>query len=144
MAADLSAYAPSMLQFLFGIAPVLVFLFVRLVLVLLKSWLTGKGGPQLITLNLPRLRGAKRAETHVVSPAIAAPSPRNSLCAACVYAHVVQGYEPFEVLIACGYAFPPQEVPFPVRECSDYKPKRKRSGVEIASEGLVSFPPLDN
>jgi hypothetical protein len=54
------------------------------------------------------------------------------------------GYEPCEVLIACGYAFPPREVPFPVRECTDYKPKRKRSGVEIASEGVVSFPPLDN
>jgi hypothetical protein len=133
-----------MLQFLFGIAPVLVFLFVRLALVLLKSWLTGKGGPKLITLNLPRLRRAERAETHVVSPAIAAPPPRNSLCTVCVYAHVVRGYEPFEVLIACGYAFPPREVPFPGRECSDYKPKRKRSGVELASEGVVSFPPLDN
>ena len=72
------------------------------------------------------------------------PAPRNSLCTACVYAHVVRGYEPCEVLIACGYAFPPREVPFPVRECTDYKPKRKRSGVEIASEGVVSFPPLDN
>jgi hypothetical protein len=57
---------------------------------------------------------------------------------------VVRGYEPYEVPIACGYAFPPREVPFPVRECSDYKPKRKRNGVEIASEGVVSFPPLDN
>jgi hypothetical protein len=132
-----------MLQFLFGIAPVLVFLFVRLMLVLLKSCLAGKGGPQLITLNLPRLRGAKAREAHIVSPAVALPS-RNSLCTACVYAHVVRGYEPFEVLIACGYAFPPREVPFPVRECSDYKPKRKRNDVEIASEGAVSFPPLDN
>ncbi len=143
MAADLSAYATSMLPFLFGIAPVLVFLFVRLALVMLKSWLTGKGGPKLITLNLPRLHGAKAREAQVVSPAIVPPS-RNSLCAVCVYAHVVRGYEPYEVLIACGYAFPPREVPFPVRECSDYKPKRKRSGVEIASEGVVSFPPLDN
>jgi hypothetical protein len=133
-----------MFQFLFGIAPVLVFLFARLALVLLKSWHTGKGGPKLITLNLPRLRGAKAREADVVSPAVATPMPRNSLCTMCVYAHVVRGYEPFEVLIACGYAFPPREVPFPVRECSDYKPKRKRSGVEIASEGVVSFPPLDN
>jgi hypothetical protein len=133
-----------MLQFLVGIAPVIVFLFVRLALVLLKSWRTGKGGPQLITLNLPRLHRAERAETHFVSRAIAAPPPRNSLCTACLYAHVVRGYEPFEVLIACGYAFPPRVVPFPVRECSDHKPKRKRSGVEIASEGVVSFPPLDN
>jgi hypothetical protein len=133
-----------MLQFLFGIAPMLAFLFVRLALVSLEARLTGKGGPQLITLNLRRLRSAKRAEPHVVSQAIAPPLPRNSLCTACVYAHVVRGYEPYEVLIACGYAFPPREVPFPVRECSDYKPKRKRSGVEIASEGVVSFPPLDN
>ena len=133
-----------MFQFLFGIAPVLVFLFVRLALVLLKSWLIGKGGPKLITLNLPPLRGAKAREADVVSLAIAPPLPRNSLRTACVYAHVVRGYEPYEVLIACGYAFPPREVPFPVRECSDYKPERKRSGVEIASEGVVSFPPLDN
>lgn len=133
-----------MLRFLFGIAPVLVFLFVRLTLVLLKSWLSGKGGPKLITLNLPRLRRAERPEAHVVSQAIAAAPPRNSLCTACVYAHMVRSYGPFEVLIACGYAFPPREVPFPVRTCTDYKPKRKRSGVEIASEGVVSFPPLDN
>jgi len=144
MAADLSAYAASMLQFLFGIAPVLVSGFVRLALVLLKSWLTGKGGPKLITLNLPRLRHVEPPQAHVVSQAIAPAAPRNSLCTACVYAHVVRGYEPFEVLIACGYACPPREVPFPVSECSDHKPKRKRSGVEIASEGVVSFPPLDN
>src|ERR1700693_8913 len=133
-----------MLQFLFGIAPVLVFLFVRLALVLLKSWLSGKGERQLITLNLPRLRRAEPPQAHVVSQAIAPDAPRNSLCTACVYAHVVRGYEPFEVLIACGYAFPPREVPFPVSKCTDYKPKRKQSGVEIASEGVVSFPPLDN
>jgi hypothetical protein len=79
----LSAYATSMLQFLFAIAPVLVFLLVCLALVMLKSWLTGKGEPKLITLNLPRLHGAKAREAQVASAAIA-PSSRNSLCAVCV------------------------------------------------------------
>lgn len=119
-------------------------LFVRLALVLLKVWRTGKGGPKLITLNIPRRRRNDLSALHVPSLTTVPPAPRNSLCTACVYAHVVRGYEPCEVLIACGYAFPPREVPFPVRECTDYKPKRKRSGVEIASEGVVSFPPLDN
>ena len=133
-----------MFRFLVGIAPGLVFLFVRLALVLLKAWRTGKGGPKLITLSIPRRRRNDLSALHVGSLITVPPAPRNSLCTACVYAHVVRGYEPCEVLIACGYAFPPREVPFPVRECTDYKPKRKRSGVEIASEGVVSFPPLDN
>jgi len=133
-----------MFRFLVGIARGLVFLFVRLALVLLKIWHTGKGGPKLITLSIPRPREVELLETRAVSPVSVLTAPRNSLCTACVYAHVVRGYEPCEVLIACGYAFPPREVPFPVRECTDYKPKRKRSGVEIASEGVVSFPPLDN
>ena len=133
-----------MFRFLVGIAPGLVFLFVRLALVLLKAWRTGKGGSKLITLSIPRRRRNDLSALHVPSLTTVPHAPRNSLCTACVYAHVVRGYEPCEVLIACGHAFPPREVPFPVRECTDYKPKRKRSGVEIASEGVVSFPPLDN
>ena len=133
-----------MFEFISGIAPVLVFLFFRLVVAGLQARHTGKGGPKLITLSIPRPRRAESPETLVVSRVDAPPSPRKSLCIACVYSHVVRGYEPCEVLIVCGHAFLPREVFFPVRECTDYNPKRECNGVEIASEGAVSFPPLDN
>jgi hypothetical protein len=130
-------------RFVSGIAPVFVFVFIRLAVTSLRVWRAGKGGPKLITLSIPRLRRPEPPST-IVARADAPPAPRKSLYMECVYAHFVRGYEPGEVLIVCGYAFPPREVPFPVRECTDYKPKRKRSGVEIASEGAVNFPPLDN
>jgi hypothetical protein len=132
-----------MFEFISGITPVFVFLFIRLAVTSLWARRAGKGGPKLITLSIPRLRRPEPPST-IVSRADVPPAPRKSLCMECVYAHIVRGYEPCEVLIVCGYGFPPREVPFPVRECSDHKPKRKRSGVEIASEGAVSFPPLDN
>jgi hypothetical protein len=131
-------------EFVSGIAPVFVFLLIRLALAGLRARHAGKGGPKLIKLSIPRLRRAGLFEARVPSLADAPPPPRQSLCTSCVYAHVVRGYEPCEVLIVCGYAFPPREVPFPVRECTDYKPKRECNGVEIASEGAVSFPPLGN
>jgi hypothetical protein len=133
-----------MFEFVSGIAPVFVFLLIRLALAGLRARHAGKGGPKLIKLSIPRLRRAGLFEARVPSLADAPPPPRQSLCTSCVYAHVVRGYEPCEVLIVCGYAFPPREVPFPVRECTDYKPKRECNGVEIASEGAVSFPPLGN
>ena len=133
-----------MFEFVSGIAPVFVFLLIRLALASLRARHAGKGGPKLIKLSFPRLRRAGLFEARVPSLADAPPPPRKSLCTACVYAHVVRGYESCEVLIVCGYAFPPREVFFPVRECTDYNPKRKCNGVEIASEGAVSFPPLDN
>ena len=133
-----------MFEFVSGIAPVFVFLLIRLALAGLRARHAGKGGPKLIKLSIPRLRRAGLFEARVPSLADAPPPPRQSLCTSCVYAHVVRGYEPCEVLIVCGYAFPPREVPFPVRKCTDYKPKRECNGVEIASEGAVSFPPLGN
>jgi hypothetical protein len=98
----------------------------------------------LIKLSFPRLRRAELFGARVPSLEDVPPPPRKSLCIACVYSHAVRGYEPGEVLIVCGYAFPPREVLFPVRECTDYKPKRECNSVEIASEGAVSFPPLGN
>ena len=98
----------------------------------------------MIKLSIPRRRRNDLSALHVPSLMTVPPAPHKSLCTACVYAHVVRGYESWEVLIVCGYAFPPREVPFPVRECTDYKPKRECNGVEIASEGAVSFPPLGN
>jgi hypothetical protein len=133
-----------MLEFMRGLSSVLVILFIRLALASLRAWHAGKGGPKLIKLGFPRRRRNDLFALHVPSLTNAPPAPRNSLCTACVYAHVVRGYEPCEVLIVCGYGFPPREVLFSVRECTDHKPKRKRSGVEIASEGVVSFPPFDN
>ena len=133
-----------MFEFVSGIAPVFVFLLIRLAFAGLRARRGGKGGPKLIKLSLPRLRRAELFGARVPSLADMPPPPRKSLCIACVYSHVVWGYEPGEVLIVCGYAFPPREVLFPVRECTDYKPKRECNSVEIASEGAVSFPPLNN
>jgi hypothetical protein len=84
----------------------------------------------MITRKFPRLTAA-------------APVPRPTLCAGCVYAHIVQGYQSGERLIFCGYAYSQREILFPVRECTDYRPKRERNDAEKAIEGVVSFPPLD-
>jgi hypothetical protein len=133
-----------MFEFASGIAPVFVFLLIRLAFAGLRARHAGKGGPKLIKLSIPRLRRTELFAVRVPSLVDAPPPPRKSLCIACVYSHVVRGYEHGEVLIVCGYAFPPREVRFPVRECTDHKPKRECNGVEIASEGAVSFPPFGN
>jgi hypothetical protein len=91
--------------------------------------------PGMITLNLPRAYGGLKASEPV--------RPRESLCASCALAHIVRGYERGEEVVLCGYIFPPREVLFAVRECTDHKLKRERSGAGIASEGAVSFPPLE-
>lgn len=51
-------------------------------------------------------------------------SMQKSLCTGCVYSHIVRGYRSGEELIVCGYAFPPREILFPVRECTDFRAKR--------------------
>ncbi|HTU32323.1 MAG TPA: hypothetical protein VMF66_00815 [Candidatus Acidoferrum sp.] len=50
--------------------------------------------------------------------------PRTTLCATCIFSHIVAGYEPPERIVFCGYAFPLREVPFPVKECSDFRTER--------------------
>jgi hypothetical protein len=55
----------------------------------------------------------------------------------------VRGYKLAEAMVTCGYVFPPREVLFAVRECTDHKPKRVRSGAEIVRGGAVTFPPLE-
>lgn len=100
----------------------------------------------MITLKLSRVFVGKRAapaEPILAVPEAAAPAPRTSLCTGCVYAHIVRGHEPGEVIAFCGYAYPQRGVPFPVRECTDYRPKRERNGEEKAFEGVVSIPPLE-
>ncbi|HYL83001.1 MAG TPA: hypothetical protein VE263_02105 [Candidatus Angelobacter sp.] len=111
----------------------------------LRAWRAGKGGPNLLTLKLTRVfrraPAAGAATAAPVTPVVIA--PRESLCTGCTYAHIVRGHEPGEVLTFCGYAYPQREVPFPVRECTDYRPKRERHGAEIAIEGAVSLLPLE-
>lgn len=85
---------------------------------------------KMTTLNIPR--------------AVATPPPAPlSLCASCAFAHIVRGYKPGEEIVVCGYAFPPRDILFAVRECTDYKPKRERSDAKIATEDAVCSPPLE-
>jgi hypothetical protein len=90
--------------------------------------------PGMIQMNLPRAYGG--LEASEASP------PRESLCASCALAHIVRGYARGEEVVMCGFAFPPREVLFAVRECTDHKLKRERRSAEIASEGAVNYPPL--
>jgi hypothetical protein len=121
------------------IPPVVTILIFRMAWIAVRQWRARKGGLAMLTLKFPRLTVSAPA-----MPAVAlAPVPRPSLCAGCVYAHIVRGYEPGERMIFCGYAYPQREIPFPVRECTDYRPKRERDGAEKAIEGAVSFLPLE-
>lgn len=70
---------------------------------------TGKGGSQMITLKL------------TATPVVV----RKTLCTACQFSHVVRGYEKGQELIFCGYAFPPREILFPVKECTDFRAERE-------------------
>lgn len=69
----------------------------------------------MITLNLRPVRTA----------------PRVTLCTPCVFSHIVAGYEPQDRIVFCGYAFPLREVPFPVKECTDFRTERPVS-MEVA------------
>jgi|HubBroStandDraft_1064217.scaffolds.fasta_scaffold04340_5 hypothetical protein len=103
----------------------------RVAIVIFRDRRARKGGAaNMIKLNIPR------------AVATASPVPL-SLCASCAFAHIVRGYLAGEEIIVCGYAFPPRDILFAVRECTDYKPKRERSGVEIATEDAVCSPPLE-
>ena len=87
-----------------------------------------KAEPAMIALRIPMARPVKQPDTP---------------CNYCVYAHIVRGYGMGEEMIACGYMFPAREVLFRVHECTDYRPKRERNRVEIASERAVCILPLD-
>jgi hypothetical protein len=107
----------------------MIFHLVRLGSCVRRKWIGwNTGGSNFIKLSLPRV-----TETEP-----------ESLCASCVFAHVVRGYRRGEEIVACGYAFPPRDILFAVRECTDHKPKRECSGAEIAYEGAVSLPPLED
>lgn len=92
----------------------------RLIKLVKRSFLPSaarEGGSRVITLKLQ------------ATPVAA----RKTLCTACVFSHVVRGYEKHEELILCGYAFPPREILFVVREYSDFRVAREsalaRAGV---------------
>ncbi len=121
--------------------PVVTILIFRMAWIAVRQWRARKGGLAMITLKFPRLT-VSAPKVPAVAPA-PVPVPRPSLCTGCVYAHIVQGYEPGERMVFCGYAYPQREIPFPVGECTDYRPKRERDGAEKAIEGAVSSPPLD-
>jgi hypothetical protein len=125
------------------VPPVVTILIFRIAWIAVRIWRARKGGLATITLKFPRLIVTAPAMPTVAPAPQTAPVPRPSLCTGCVYAHIVRGYEPGERMIFCGYAYPQREILFPVRECTDYKPKRERDGAEKAIEGAVSFPPLD-
>lgn len=72
-----------------------------------------KGGPQVITLNLRPVRTVP-----------------GTLCSRCVFSHIVAGYQPQERIVFCGYAFPLREVPFAVKDCTDFKTERPL-GIEV-------------
>lgn len=57
-------------------------------------------------------------------------TPPITLCATCVFSHIVTGYAPQERIVFCGYAFPLREVPFAVKECTDFKTERPL-GMEV-------------
>jgi hypothetical protein len=96
--------------------PVLIFALtywlMRLLIKLAKRYFppfaAREGGSRMITLKL-------NATPVVV---------RKTLCTACVFSHVVRGYEKREELVLCGYAFPPREILFAVRECTDFRVER--------------------
>ena len=94
---------------------VIAYWLIRLLIKLAKRYFlrlpAGEGESQMIMLKL------------TATPIVV----RKTLCTACVYSHVVRGYEKHEELIFCGYAFPPREILFPVRECTDFRAGRELS-----------------
>ena len=63
--------------------PVIAILLFRLGMEWVSALLNRKGGPHMIALNIPRPRRAERT----------------SLCEGCVFAHIIRGFEPREVLV---------------------------------------------
>ena len=96
----------------------------------IRGWVARrKAEPAMITLRIPIVRPVK--------------TQPDTLCNYCEYAHIVRGYGMGEEMIACGYVFPAREVLFRVHECTDYRPKRERNRVEIATKRAVCILPLD-
>ena len=115
---------------MFIVAAAITYWVIRFLVPLVRTWVARrKAEPAVIALRIPIARPVKTLP--------------DTLCNYCAYAHIVRGYGMGEELIACGYMFPAREVPFRVHECTDYRPKRERNRVEIASERAVCILPLD-
>jgi hypothetical protein len=103
---------------------------IRFLVPRVRAWVARREAePAMIALRIPIARPVKMRP--------------DTLCNYCAYAHVVRGYGMGEEMIACGYMFPAREVLFRVHECTDYRPKRERNRVEIATERAVCILPLD-
>jgi hypothetical protein len=95
-----------------GLLPVVAVLIFQLMARGLRTLYAERGGFSMIRLKLPRAQvGAPVAGVMAVAPARVI---RKSLCDECAYARLVVGYEAGESLVTCGYAYPPQFIPFPV------------------------------
>ena len=96
----------------------------------------------LVNWARPRIQLCRMARPAMIALRIP-PARPDTLCNYCVYAHIVRGYGLGQEMIACGYVFPAREVLVRVRECTDYRPKRERNRVEIATERAECILPLD-
>jgi len=115
---------------MFIIAAAISYWVIRFLEPRVRAWVAQrKAEPAMIALRIPTARPVK--------------TQPDTLCSYCAYAHIVRGYGMGEEMIACGYMFPAREVPFRVHECTDYKLKRERNRVEIATERAVCILPLD-
>jgi hypothetical protein len=47
----------------------------------------------------------------------------DSLCDSCYWAHIMRGYRESELVVTCQRLDPNGRVPFPVRECTEYRNK---------------------
>ena len=75
----------------------------------IRHWRARVRESGMITLKLPA--------ATVVAP--------KSLCTTCEFSHVIRGFAESEEQILCGYAFPPREIVFRVRECTDFRAERE-------------------
>ncbi len=115
---------------MFIVVAAVIYCIIRFALPRIGAWaVRQKAEPAMIALRIP-MTGAVKTQP-------------DTLCNYCVYAHVVRGYGMGEEMIACGYMFPAREVLFRVHECTDYRPKRERNLVEIATDRAVCILPLD-
>jgi len=80
-----------------------------------------------------RLRERKRAPKFVTMR-LEAPVVRESLCASCALSHIVRGYGKNEEQTLCAYVFPPREIVFAVKACTDYRARRELT-LSLAPEG---------
>lgn len=71
-----------------------------------------------------RLSAVRNTNVPTPAPPALPAIARESLCDVCSFSRTVLGYEAGDVLVTCAYAFPPQNIPFPVRNCTDFKAKR--------------------